>query len=69
MFSFIISIPVGIYSAIKKDTLFDHIVRATVTIVAALPTFFVALLLVFTFCYHCRFRRHFNRQIRITKYK
>jgi len=51
IFSFIISIPVGIYSAIKKDTLFDHIVRATVTIVAALPTFFVALLLVFTLYY------------------
>ena len=46
IFAILISLPLGIYSAIKKDSFLDHFVRASVTICAALPTFFVALLLV-----------------------
>lgn len=47
--AFFISIPVGIYAAIKKNKLFDKIVTVTTVIGISLPSFFMALLLILLF--------------------
>jgi len=43
---YIISIPLGIFSAIKKDTLIDRVVSITLFLLYSLPSFWVALLLL-----------------------
>ncbi len=43
---YIISIPLGIFSAIKKDTVIDRIVSITLFLLYSLPSFWVALLLL-----------------------
>jgi ABC-type dipeptide/oligopeptide/nickel transport system permease component len=42
-------VPLGILAATRPNSWIDHLCRGTVTIAAAFPTFFVALLLVYVF--------------------
>lgn len=46
-----VAMPLGIWSAVKLDSSVDHAVRVLVTVSAAFPTFFIALLLVYVFYY------------------
>ena len=47
----LIAVPLGVFAAAKPNSLIDHFCRGTVTVAAAFPTFFVALLLVYVFYY------------------
>lgn len=49
IFAFLISIPVGITAAVKKNKLFDKIVTVLTIVGISLPSFFVALLLIMLF--------------------
>lgn len=49
MLSFIIALPLGIFSAVFKDTIADRISTLIVFMLYSLPTFFVATLLLFVF--------------------
>ena len=49
LLTLVISIPLGIYSALKHNKLADYIIRAATFIGNSLPNFFVALLLIFIF--------------------
>ncbi|MEK5040473.1 ABC transporter permease [Sporosarcina sp. FSL K6-3457] len=44
----IICVPLGIVSAVKKDSLFDNITRITIFSVASMPSFWLAFVLVYT---------------------
>jgi peptide/nickel transport system permease protein len=46
-----VAIPMGVLAAARPNSWADHLCRATVTVGAAFPTFFVALLLVYVFYY------------------
>lgn len=46
---FALSIPLGIYSAVKKDSLFDKLVTIFVFVGFSIPTFWLALLLMIFF--------------------
>jgi len=48
----IIGVPLGIISALKKDSLIDHIVRVFSLIGVSLPVFWLGLLLQWVFYYH-----------------
>ena len=48
--SLIVSIPLGIWSAVKKNSLFDHIVRLLSFIGNALPNFLISVLLMYLLC-------------------
>lgn len=50
LLSVVIAIPIGVYTAIKKDTAFDNIVRILTFTGNAMPNFLIALLLMFLFC-------------------
>ena len=50
LFSVVIAIPIGVYTAIKKDTLFDNTVRILTFTGNAMPNFLIALLLMYLFC-------------------
>ena len=45
----IISLPLGILSAVKKNSVFDNIIKALSFVVNSLPNFFVALVLSYIF--------------------
>jgi len=47
--AFLISIPIGVYSAAKKDTAFDRVTTVTLFILYSLPTFWIGTLLVVFF--------------------
>lgn len=47
--AFLISIPIGVYSAVKKDTAFDKVTTVTLFILYSLPTFWIGTLLVVFF--------------------
>ncbi len=49
MFALVIGLPLGVLAATRPGHLVDHLCRLVVTIGAAFPTFFVALVLVFVF--------------------
>ncbi len=49
IFAFLISIPVGITAAVKKNKLFDKVVTILTIVGISLPSFFVALLLIMLF--------------------
>jgi ABC-type dipeptide/oligopeptide/nickel transport system permease component len=49
VFAIALAIPMGVWAAVKPDSLVDHVCRASVSIAAAFPTFFVGLLLVYVF--------------------
>jgi len=50
-FIFLISLPVGIISALKKNSFFDRVTTVLVYIGYAMPTFWLALLLMFLFSF------------------
>nr|WP_240476683.1 ABC transporter permease [Geminicoccus roseus] len=47
----LIAVPLGVFAAARPNSLVDHFCRGAVTVAAAFPTFFVALLLVYVFYY------------------
>jgi peptide/nickel transport system permease protein len=49
LFALVVAVPIGIWAATKPNSIADHLTRGTVTLAAALPTFFVGLGLVFVF--------------------
>tara|TARA_B100000886_G_scaffold340081_1_gene307822 strand:+ start:1150 stop:2646 length:1497 start_codon:yes stop_codon:yes gene_type:complete len=49
LFAYLISIPLGIYSAYKKDTKFDRITSIVVFVLYSMPSFFIGVLLLYTF--------------------
>ena len=49
LLSYIISIPIGIYSAYKKDTLFDRGSSVVLFILYSMPSFFIGTLLLWMF--------------------
>ena len=49
LMAIVIGIPLGVLAAVKPGSIIDHICRAMVTLSAAFPSFFIALLLVFIF--------------------
>jgi peptide/nickel transport system permease protein len=49
---FLIAVPLGIYSAVRKGSLFDRITTVTVFTGFAVPTFWLALLLMILFGVH-----------------
>lgn len=54
IFSVLIAVPLGVYTAIRKDTLFDNVVRVFTFTGNAMPNFLIALLLMFLFCIKMR---------------
>jgi peptide/nickel transport system permease protein len=54
LFATAVAIPMGVWAATRPDSAVDHLCRATVSVGAAFPTFFVALLLVYIFYYLLR---------------
>lgn len=48
--SLIVSIPLGIWSAVKKNSIFDHTVRLLSFIGNALPNFLISVLLMYLLC-------------------
>jgi ABC-type dipeptide/oligopeptide/nickel transport system permease component len=51
LFALAVGLPLGILAATRPGTILDHACRVLVTIGAAFPTFFVALMFVFVFYY------------------
>lgn len=51
VFAVVLAIPLGVLAAVRPDSLVDHLCRGLVTVGAAFPTFFVALLFVYVFYY------------------
>ena len=49
-----VAVPLGVLAALREGSWADHLCRSTVTLAAAFPTFFVALLLVYVFYYVLR---------------
>lgn len=49
---FALAIPIGVFSAVKKDSLFDKITTVTVFIGFSVPTFWLAMLLMLLFGLH-----------------
>lgn len=49
LFALIVGLPLGVMAATRQGHLVDHICRLIVSVGAAFPTFFVALVLVFVF--------------------
>ena len=54
LFAVVVAIPLGVLAATREGSWIDHLCRSTVTLAAAFPTFFVALLLVYVFYYLLR---------------
>ena len=54
LFAVAVAVPLGALAATREGSLADHLCRSTVTVAAAFPTFFVALLLVYVFYYLLR---------------
>ena len=48
--SLLVSIPLGIWSAVKKNSIFDHVVRLLSFIGNALPNFLISVLLMYLLC-------------------
>lgn len=54
LFAVAVAVPLGVLAATREGSIADHLCRSTVTVAAAFPTFFVALLLVYVFYYLLR---------------
>ena len=54
LFAIVVAVPLGVLAATRPGSWIDHLCRSTVTVAAAFPTFFVALLLVYVFYYLLR---------------
>lgn len=46
---FVLALPIGIFSAVKRDSLFDRVMTVVVFIGYAMPTFWLALILIVVF--------------------
>jgi peptide/nickel transport system permease protein len=46
IFSWLIGVPLGMLSAMWRNTLFDHVSRITVTVFIAVPSFWIGLLII-----------------------
>ena len=46
LFSWLIGVPIGMFSAMWRNSLFDHISRETITVFIAVPSFWIGLLIV-----------------------
>ncbi|MDR3496093.1 MAG: ABC transporter permease [Ancalomicrobiaceae bacterium] len=51
VFALVIGLPLGVIAATRPGRMADHVCRLIVTVGAAFPTFFVALMLMFVFYY------------------
>ncbi len=51
IFAVAVAVPLGVMAAARPDSIIDHACRVLVTIGAAFPTFFIALLFVYIFYY------------------
>lgn len=51
LFAIVTAVPLGVFAAARPNSLVDHLCRSSVTVAAAFPTFFVALMLVYVFYY------------------
>lgn len=49
VFAVALGLPLGVWAATRPNSIVDHFCRASVTLGAALPTFFVGLLLIYLF--------------------
>lgn len=49
VFAVIVALPMGVWAATKPNSVIDHVCRASISIAAAFPTFFVGLMLVYVF--------------------
>ncbi len=49
LFAYLVSIPLGIFSAYKKDSRFDRISSIVVFVLYSMPGFFIGVLLLYTF--------------------
>ncbi len=50
LLSLVISIPLGVFSAVKKNSIFDHVVRLLSFVGNSLPNFLISVLLMYVFC-------------------
>ena len=50
-FALLIGLPLGVLAALRQGSWIDHVCRVVVSVGAAFPTFFVALMFVFVFYY------------------
>ncbi len=50
--SYIVAIPLGVLSAVKQDTIFDHAAKIFTIAGVALPTFWVGILILFVLGYY-----------------
>ena len=50
LLSLIVSLPLGVWSAVKKNSVFDHIVRLLSFIGNSLPNFLISVLLMYLLC-------------------
>ena len=51
LFALVVGLPLGVLAALRQGTWIDHLCRVVVSVGAAFPTFFVALMFVFLFYY------------------
>ena len=49
--SLLVGVPLGFLAAVKRDTAIDHAARLLATVAAAMPIFWLGLVLVFVFAY------------------
>lgn len=54
LFATIIGIPLGVYSAVKQYSVGDNILRVLSTVLVAMPTFWLAMLLILAFALYWR---------------
>ncbi|MCR5641581.1 MAG: ABC transporter permease [Lachnospiraceae bacterium] len=50
LLSLLVSVPVGIFSAVKRNSMFDHIARILSFVGNSLPNFLISVLLMYFFC-------------------
>jgi peptide/nickel transport system permease protein len=48
LFSWLVGVPIGMFSAFWRNSLFDHLSRVTITVFIAVPSFWIGLLIVLT---------------------
>lgn len=46
IFSWLVGVPIGMFSAMWRNSLFDHVSRVTITLFIAVPSFWIGLLIV-----------------------
>jgi peptide/nickel transport system permease protein len=46
IFSWLVGVPIGMFSAMWRNTLFDHVSRVTITVFIAVPSFWIGLLII-----------------------